>query len=125
MLAIVLILTALFGAAFAGAGWKKAERSQKVSLYDLMTEIKNNRQSILVLKEEIRELKARLARVEIRQPAPADKIDKLEIRIGWLEKRVDALASTLSILMGILAAVALVVIGIAGYLAYNLRRQKA
>jgi len=123
-LAIVLILTALIGAVYAGAGWKKSERSPKVSLYDLMTEIKNNRQSILVLKEEIRELKARLARVEIRQPAPADKIDKLEIRISWLEKRVDAFSSTLSILWGILAVVAVAVIGLIGFMVYNMRGRK-
>jgi len=123
--AIVLILTALFSAAFAGADWKKAERPAKVSLYDVMKEIQANRQSIQVIKQEFNELRSRLAKVELQRPSPSDKTDKLEARISWLEKRVDALTSTLSILWGILAVVVLVVIGIAGYLIYNFRRQKA
>jgi len=115
ILLFAVICTLFTSLAWAGADWKKVERPAKVSLYDVMKEIQANRQSILVLKEEIRELKGRLARVEIRQPAPADKIDKL---------RLDALASSLSLLGGLLAAVALVVIGMVGFIVYSMRGRK-
>ena len=104
-----LLLTSL---AWAGAGWKKTVRPAKPSIYSVMQEVQGVKQDLQALAQKVKEL-------EVLQPA---ELAKMEERLNWLEKQVNAFGNWFSIIGGILAAIVTVIIGMSIFMFYKLRQ---